>query len=356
MNSKRFLKTLGLVAALAATAPARANISFNLIPDAGTPQYAIDGFTAAANLWTYALADNITVNIEIGFASLSPGVIGETGSAFFEGSYSLVKRALQTHRTSSDDFSSYAALQPGTSYSRLINHTSNNPNGPNSATPYVDTMNRVGLTTANAKVLGLVAPSSSLDAVIRFSSNFSFDFSHGPIINPTQYDFVGAAAHEIGHVLGFVSGVDDIDTANGAYPGGTFSSNLIDLFRYSADSLAAGAGYTDYTADTRDKYFSADGGATPIALFSDGVIYGDGNQASHWKDGLDFGIMDPTAALGERLDIGINDLRAFDVMGYTLPEPSAAGLFVAGLWLLLILKARAKTHPAPDCSRTENHS
>ncbi|HXI71168.1 MAG TPA: NF038122 family metalloprotease [Verrucomicrobiae bacterium] len=321
-------------------------VTFNLIPDVGTPQFAIDGFNAAAGLWSSRLADNITVNIEIGFTPLGANIIGGTDSSFIETTYSQMAQALAAHRTSADDYSSYAALPAGSSYNRLINHTSDNPNGANSSTPYVDTMNRVGLTTANAKALGLLAPDSSLDATIIFSSDFSFDFNHDTVA-PGKIDFIGAAAHEIGHALGFISGVDDIDGLNGAYPGDTFSSNLIDLFRYSALSLAQGAGVTDYTADPREKFFSADGGLTSIALFADGINYGDGRQASHWKDNLGIGIMDPTAAYGETLNISGTDLRAFDVLGYTLvpiPEPAVEALFGVGLLVLTLLRLRLPGH------------
>ena len=316
-------------------ASTRANVVFNLIPEAGTPQFAIDGFTAAANRWSAVLADNITVNVQIGFSSLGGFIIGQTGSDFRESTYVDTLAALGSHRTSADDFSAYAALQPGPSYSRLINHTSNNPNGPNSAVPYVDTMNRVGMTTANAKVLGLLGPTSTLDALIRFNSDFGFDFNPADGITGGQFDFVGAATHELGHSLGFISGVDDIDQSGGTVPDSAFSSNLIDLFRYSSASLAFGAGVSDYTADNRAKFFSLDGGATSIALFSNGVIYGDGNQASHWKDSLGLGIMDPTAFQGELLSISANDLRAFDALGYTLvPEPGCGAMLLLGglLW------------------------
>ena len=326
-----------LLALAVAIAPARANIRFNFVPDAGMNRTAILGFNRAASLWSSVLANNITINVQIGFTSLGPGIIGQTSTSWDERSYTEIKGALANNRVSSDDYSSFASLQPNDAYFRLINHTSNNPNGVNSDTPYVDSMNRVGITTANAKALGLLGPSSSIDAVIRFSSNFPFDFNHGTTIAPDKFDFVGAAAHELGHALGFISGVDDIDAANGAAPGTNFSSNMIDLFRYSEASLQAGPGYTDYTADTRSKYFSVNGGSSLTGAFATGPTFGDGRQASHWKDSLGLGIMDPTADFGERLDISFLDLKAFDVMGYTLvPEPAILVLlpFLAALCLV----------------------
>ncbi len=333
-----------LAAALVLGFPAANHaVTFNLIAESGTPQFAVNGFNSAAALWSSILGDHVTVNIQIGYTSLGAGVIGETSSSFIEASYTDTKAALAARRTSADDFSAYASLQSGSSYSRLINRTSDNPNGAASATPYVDTMNRVGLTTANAKVLGLAPQDGSIDAVIRFSSDFSFDFDPNDGIDFGQMDFIGVAAHEIGHALGFVSGVDDIDYFNGIYPGGDFSSNLLDLFRYSQLSLSQGAGVTDYTADNRDKFFSVDGGQTQIALFSNGVFNGDGNQASHWRDNENLGLLDPTANYGELLSISANDRRMFDVMGFTIvPEPGTTALFAVGFGVWLFWRGRSR--------------
>ena len=126
---------IATVAVLAAV-PLQAAVTFNLIPELDTPQCVIDGFNAAASLWSSKLADNITVNIEIGYSALGPNIIGETSTWGAEASYSLVKQALAANRSSADDFSSYAALPTGTSYLRLINHTSDDPAGPNSAALY----------------------------------------------------------------------------------------------------------------------------------------------------------------------------------------------------------------------------
>jgi hypothetical protein len=325
--TKHLRSTVALVLALTSL-PSRANVIFNLIPEPDTPQFAIDGFAAAANRWSTVLANDITINIQIGFSSLGQFVVGQTGSDFREFTYAETVAALGAQRTSADDYSSHAALPPGESYNRLINRTSDNPNGPNSSVPYVDSMNRVGVTTANAKALGLLGPTLTMDGVISFNSDFVFDFEPGDGIALGQFDFVGAATHELGHTLGFISGVDDIDQLGGILPGEAFSSNLLDLFRYSTESRALGLGITDYTADPRMKYFSVDGGTSQIALFATGASHGDGNQAGHWKDFLGIGILDPTVFTGELMILTETDLRAFDVLGYTLvPEP-AVGTFL----------------------------
>ncbi|MFX7977167.1 NF038122 family metalloprotease, partial [Acinetobacter baumannii] len=81
-------------------------------------------------------------------------------------------------------------------------------------------------------------------------------------------DFITVAEHEIGHALGFVSGVDDIDFCidNSAQCGlsntvGRFENapwyTPLDLFRYSAPGVLN-------VAVGGSPYFSVDGGATSI--------------------------------------------------------------------------------------------
>lgn len=313
---------LAIFAASGLLSSARGNVVFNLIPDPHMAPAALASFTSAADQWSAVLANDITLNIEIGFIPLGNRIIAQTSSDFREYSYAETQSVLAAAQAAG------TPLLPATAYSRLINHTSNSPNGVNSVIPYLNTMDRVGLTTANAKALGLLTGTTLTDATIYFNSDLNFDFNPTDGVGFGQFDFIGAAMHELGHALGFISGVDDVDQLDGALPDSAFSSNLLDLFRYSEESFSLGA--TDYTADNRPKYLSLDGGATSLAFFSTGITYGDGYQASHWQNTPGFGLMDPTLSPGKLMTLTEADLQAFQALGYTLvPEPGGWGL-----WLL----------------------
>jgi hypothetical protein len=308
--------------------PANA-LTFSFSPAAGTSQQAIDGFTTAGNLWSSVFTDNVNVNININFTALGAGTLGETGSTAQSYNYGQVYNALKSDRTSVNDNTAVNSLANGSTFNMLLNRTANNPNGAGSATPYLDNNGNannqtIEMTSANAKALGLQGNNTSSDASISFSSLFSWDFNRSDGITNGAFDFVGLATHEIGHALGFMSGVDVLDgnSSSQYYNDNQFTYvSPLDLFRYSTDSKSVGA--IDWTADSRAKYLSIDGGVTKIGDLSTGDIFGDGRQNGHWKDNQGLGILDPTIAPGELLAISENDKRALDAIGWNRSDSTA---------------------------------
>lgn len=328
-------------------------INYTFLP--GTSEQAQQAIRLAGAEWSSVITTNLTVdlNFETGL-KMDSSVFGTTRSLMVGAYYDDVRKLLVKGSTSAADAVAVAHLpkETGFTYDRLINRTSDNPAGAGSATPYVDhAITTLRLSSANARALGmalLTNPSpgcaANCDARIDINSLYQSQYDYDPSdgISPGSYDFVGIVAHEIGHALGFFSGVDYLDAAGSPRTAGQFAYvNTLDLFRYS--SLSAASHVIDFTADNRSKYFSLDGGATMGPAFSTGEFYGDGAQASHWKDGGDIGLMQPYVLPGVALHLTSADLQAMDAIGWTVsavPEPASAALFALGLCGIAGLRGR----------------
>jgi len=344
------------------------NMTFTLIDTggAGTGTKAYAGFKAATDYWSSVLVTkggNVNIVLDIGFNSLGNGILGSTGSsvatapifsvesqlaAVSSGNWLDAKAVADLPKLYDGIFGSNTALKvytPG--YTDPVAKT-----GIDNSTKVFDAdggfnNSVIGVNTANAKALGYAINPATVDGSVSFNSDYSdaFDFNPGDGIAASHIDFVGVAIHEIGHALGFVSGVDDYDfvgtggpiadlpclqdgTLCKDYPANdTWWGYTLDLFRYS------GKGQLDWTTGT-DSYFSIDGGKSTVSsngYFSTGAFNGDGWQASHWAAPINSagnftcalpfeGVMNPYLCNGSNAVITGEDLDAFDAIGYNLAE------------------------------------
>ena len=303
---------------------------------------ALAAFNRAGSYYSSALSNSMDVNLEISLTAQSGVVTGGAAPDMLSSSYSGFRSAIVGRSTSADDASFVGSLPSGSSFNPYINYTLNNPAGVGSATAYVDNTidannQTIEMTRANAKALGLIAATDSArDGRVELDSTVNWDYDPTDGIDSGKFDFTAAAAREIGVVMGFFSGVEVLDLNSLPPYYNDFSLDNVaplDFTRFTAASEAAGADI-DWTAGTGARYFSVDGGATVLIAdaWSTGTAQGDGFLPHYWRNGAGLGLMSPNLLAGQAGGgLSANDLRAFDVLGYSLtlsavPEP---GSFVA---------------------------
>jgi hypothetical protein len=362
----RFLAITLLLVSAAAPVRAQLTFAFSLGPamtafagsDPVTAAMIGASMTAAAAKWSGSLFDPITIKITVDLdPTLPSSVFAAAFAAKVPTLYTSVSGALATDALSALDTTAVSSLQPGPHLEALTHDTSvitsPSPEIRLSGGPASDVWNTtLAVPRPNLKALGLLAPTDGApgaDGLLAINpAAFSlFDYTRIDGIMPGFFDFTGIAIHELGHLLGFSSGVDEIDFAGDGAPGNPTDLSddaiftVLDLYRYHPDSLAApsqpGTGavndwrFGPGSPFATKPYFSVDAGATIIAAFATGAEHGDGDQASHFSSGV-AAIMDPGFPPGILADPTTIDVAAMDAIGYdTVPEPSTALLLVSVL-------------------------
>jgi hypothetical protein len=327
-----------LILSAVAAFPARGVGLFkiNLIPGPGLQAnpLALEAFDRAAAEWETYISTPIQVNISADLGTFTdPNIIGATGygSENLNLDYTTVRnRMVARAARPGNDILNYI---PDSAHMRAIVPT---------GTIFDNTT--IGLTRANQKALGLIAnplTDSVVDGQITFNQAYTFDYDSRNGVDADKVDFQTAAAHEIGHVLGFLSDTDDYD--NGAT---SDNATTLDLFRFN--KTIKPTTLLEFQILPRELRPGEEAVTTDLAneyAMSTGQNLGDGRQASHWKDDLIFdgttlsfgpliGIMDPTLNNGTIENVGPADVRAMELIGYDTPEPGGMVLIAVGAGIL----------------------
>lgn len=305
---------IGIAAVIGFSAPSlAATFKFEYLP--GTSLQEMVAFEMAGGIWSQFLTDDVTINLKVG---------GMDFSSQFGSRYKNVISMASPEKTLVDA-SALASL----------GNLQLDANGEFDILKDGQTLkqNQITLSTANAKALGIGGWQNTLDGTILMNRAVSWDLDYinSAPDDSSKFDFVGVVVHEIGHALGFISGVEDnqwyANNANSApdQNGGTIVTAL-DLFRFSPES--SNQGIQDLSLGG-EKYFSLDGGRSITAQFATGLA-GDGFQSSHWQeaDGSKaIGIMDPAIAKGEKSQISQFDLLALQALGWNVKRQAGGSLY-----------------------------
>jgi hypothetical protein len=293
---------------------------------------AFGAFRRAVDTWASFISDSIPITITANLADLgNPNMIGSASSVLLQGGYNLIRNAM-------------VADDPGDPLLQALPLL----DGFNATLPAGITLSgNLFLTKANAKALGFTGLDDLFgvsDATITFNSSFNFDYDRSDGIAADAIDFESVALHEIGHALGFLSSVDDVDFAKQNNLSGALSPMVFDLFRFAGGGALDPSDLAQFTSFPR--FLDSGGSAIFDTLenewaLSTGVFTGDGRQASHWIDGppsvQSIGAMDPTLAYGQVFGLTSADLRVLDLIGYNvIPEPSSALILLSALTFALL--------------------
>jgi hypothetical protein len=254
--------------------------------------------------------NNITVSID--FQNMSSG-LGQSVTGEYFVPYFDYYNAFKAVATSPDQLTALASLGPAPTST-----ASGNPVNGNTLMVITSAEGRnLGFNTP-----GFVGPGGTFDSVIGLNTSIT---SPPNTQNGTFYGLQAVANHEIDEALGI--------GGTGSTLGGSSTAPVgdLDIFRYSAPGVRS---YSTVQTTSPFSYFSIDGGKTVLSYFNQtaGADYGDW-LSNPIPSGFSPQVQDAFGQPGTNPALGVNELTAFNAIGYqvTVPEPSTVTMLGTAL-------------------------
>jgi hypothetical protein len=309
------------------------------------------GIELAANIWNQFLADDVNIKL---FATTTNRLPKDVlGSATVE---MLVPKT--SYQTFLSKFNADRKSQNDSTASNNFQKTGDDDDDSSGLSVMVNNrvisgIDNINFTRASAKAFGMLSSSDTgfdghivLDKDLTNLSTdpnkpltWSYNYTNNEIPSDSL-DFLTTAVHEMGHMLGFISGVDNPNLIKSIKENNITDSVVeksitpLDLYRFSSQSKdKIISGDDDDSTDIKgvpdlsmggDPFFTFDKGNSKVedmAKGEDTSSGGDGDEASHWlKD--ENGIMEPYLETSKREVIADTDLIALDLLGWNVRSPA----------------------------------
>ncbi|UCG29426.1 MAG: NF038122 family metalloprotease [candidate division WOR-3 bacterium] len=278
----------------------RAGRGLNIIYNCtSVPAEAVAALESVAVFIEGLFDDDVEVSINIGFAPLGPGILGMAQS-YYAGnpSYTITRSSLVADMDADDSIQLY--LPSDNTIPVRYTYASSTATNEDRVYFLVATYNAV------------IGSFPSLAAQITFSSNYTWDYD--PSNGADGMCFQSVAAHEVGHVLGFVSNADGYST----------DIDALDMYRFqNSDGTGNFNPDTWYDFQTTARMVDISGGNDDVNSdmieieyrMSDGEPY----QASHFSQYNVNAIMQPAIGAGETFYPNFYraaDRNMFDAIGW----------------------------------------
>jgi hypothetical protein len=250
----------------------------------------------------------------------------------------------------------------------------------------VGNVNEIEIKSANARALGIdIAPGcvvtptgdgtaggnvpnicaftgsgATVDGIVSLNTAITTPPNSQTFPDPSYYDLVSTAEHEIDEVLGLGSALENCDSTSpsgACQPGATLNAANDtpigvgapeDLFRWSAASGGTRTLSTNCTTPT-SAYFAYGPSTGAIAQFNNACNGGDFGdwQSNPLPPGVNPQVQDAFGAAGATPVYGPSEIDAMTAIGYDLasptPEPGAMVLLGAGLVMLGVYRLRLRS-------------